>query len=432
MARSWACAFVALSILAVPASLSAAAEPAPKKFTLSGRGYPAPVTVAIATPPGYTNGFGGAWTGPRWKNPSAEGNAGISVNVGGDPSARSAERAARNKLGSYVASWTVVASGPIAVPHVVRGRKVGSIQSFFLILHNPDKGYEGWYKAAIGVPLGKGYEILAADFLTTTPSDDASTTIEGKPPSVWNRQAIEQALRGVAVETQASPTSARCFGKRATVSGTTGTDGDDVIIGRSGNDTLRGLGGNDAICGGEGNDTIVAGAGDDRLSGGDGDDRLEGGQGADELWGDDGDDRLEGGEGDDRLIGGAGDDRLYGNGGNDRLVGGPGNDFLAGGAGNDELDAGGGNDTLKGGKGNDSLRGNTGSDTLNGGGSRDYLYGGEGWDRLNGGGGSDLLYGEGGNDRLRGGPGTDYVYGGPGADSCGEPPSASNECEYAA
>ena len=200
MIRSWACAFVVLSILAVSASLSAAAGPPPKKITLTGRGYSGPVTMVIATPAGYTSGFGGAWTGPRWKMPSAEGDSGLTVNVGGVPSARSAELAARKTLGSYVASWTVVASGPIAVPHLVRARKVGSIQGFFLILHNPAARYEGWYHAAVGVPLGKGYEILAAHFSTTTPSDDATTTIEGKKPSAWNRQTIEQAVRGVALD----------------------------------------------------------------------------------------------------------------------------------------------------------------------------------------------------------------------------------------
>lgn len=32
----------------------------------------------------------------------------------------------------------------------------------FLTLHNPGKDYEGWYKAAVGVPLGEGNAILAA------------------------------------------------------------------------------------------------------------------------------------------------------------------------------------------------------------------------------------------------------------------------------
>lgn len=202
MARKWGYAFAVLTIVVLSASLAAAADAPRKKITLSGRDYPTPVRVSFAAPTGYTSNQGGSWKGPRWKKIalSSEGDSSLTVNVGGDSSAGSAERAARKRLGSYVTSWTVVASRPIAVPHLVGGRKVGTFKGFFLILHNPDQGYEGWYKATIGVPLGKGYPVLAADFGTTDPSDDATTTIEGKTPSAWNRQVIEQALRGAAVD----------------------------------------------------------------------------------------------------------------------------------------------------------------------------------------------------------------------------------------
>jgi hypothetical protein len=224
--RRWRCAFVALSLLVLSASFAAAAGPPAKKITLTGRGYSGPVTMTIATPAGYTSGAGGAWTGPRWKKPSAEGDSSLTVNVGGVPTAGSAEQAARKTLGSYVASWTVVSSGPIAVPHVVGVHKVGTFKGFFLILHHPDKGYEGWYKAAVGVPIGKGSEILAAEFGTTSPSDDAIETIEGTTPSVWNRKAVDQALKGVAIDgnlaartiqAQVRPTPAEpCCGARVT------------------------------------------------------------------------------------------------------------------------------------------------------------------------------------------------------------------------
>ena len=66
---------------------------------------------------------------------------------------------------------------------------------------------------------------------------------------------------------------ARCFGKRATICGTsgrdrlTGTARRDVIVGLQGNDTIKGLDGNDLICGGSGKDTLVGGRGRDRLDG---------------------------------------------------------------------------------------------------------------------------------------------------------------------
>jgi RTX calcium-binding nonapeptide repeat (4 copies) len=80
---------------------------------------------------------------------------------------------------------------------------------------------------------------------------------------------------------------ARCFGKPATICGTsgrdrlTGTVGRDVIVGLQGNDTIKGLGGNDLICGGRGKDRLVGGPGKDRLDGGRDEDTCNGGREAD-------------------------------------------------------------------------------------------------------------------------------------------------------
>jgi hypothetical protein len=85
----------------------------------------------------------------------------------------------------------------------------------------------------------------------------------------------------------ASACPARCFGKRATICGTTGRDrltgtaGRDVIVGLPGNDTIKGRGGNDLICGGSGTDTLVGGRGRDRLDGGRDEDTCKGGGKAD-------------------------------------------------------------------------------------------------------------------------------------------------------
>ena len=50
-------------------------------------------------------------------------------------SVRSAEEAAREKIGTDIGGITTreVTSGPIDVPHVIGGRKVGSVMGFFLI-----------------------------------------------------------------------------------------------------------------------------------------------------------------------------------------------------------------------------------------------------------------------------------------------------------
>lgn len=157
-----------------------------------------------------------------------------------------------------------------------------------------------------------------------------------------------------AVAAQAAP---KCFGRAATIVGTSGseklvgTPGPDVIVGRYGNDEIHGRGGRDRICGGQGEDRLYGGGGDDKIHAGRGD---ESGRGA---W-------LFGGGGNDLLLGGQfGDgERLYGGPGNDtlnafdcyeiytdELYGGDGNDILTQGAGEAWLAPGLGDDRVEGG-----------------------------------------------------------------------------------
>jgi hypothetical protein len=76
---------------------------------------------------------------------------------------------------------------------------VGTITGFKHVIQKSDAGYEGWYKAALGISLGKGYTVVVVKSQTTTPGDDSRQVIAGKVPSEWNRQAIDEALRGVAI-----------------------------------------------------------------------------------------------------------------------------------------------------------------------------------------------------------------------------------------
>ncbi|MEA5449219.1 choice-of-anchor Q domain-containing protein [Leptolyngbya sp. CCNP1308] len=88
-----------------------------------------------------------------------------------------------------------------------------------------------------------------------------------------------------------------------------GTDTDNSINGRAGNDWLYGQGGNDILRGGAGDDQVFGGEGNDRLYGDAEDDMLYGGAGDDWLNGGSQNDVLVGGPGRDLLIGGTGDDR---------------------------------------------------------------------------------------------------------------------------
>jgi len=109
-----------------------------------------------------------------------------------------------------------------------------------------------------------------------------------------------------------------------------GTNKDDIIYGVPITDvTIYGLNGNDYIIGGSGNSVLY------------------------------------GGNGNDEINGGTGNAQMYGGNGDDVLIGGPGNNVIVGGPGNDQLYAGTGTDTLIGGTGADTF--NCGSQTSTGG-----------------------------------------------------------------
>ena len=122
-----------------------------------------------------------------------------------------------------------------------------------------------------------------------------------------------------------------CNGQAATIivqqSGlvTTGTDGDDVIIGTFGADTIDSGAGNDTICGHSGDDILIGGDGNDRIQGGSGNDDVRGGDGDDVIFGGTGNDTLRGEDGTDIVLGAAGDDQLIGDASVDTLWPGSGN-----------------------------------------------------------------------------------------------------------
>lgn len=70
----------------------------------------------------------------------------------------------------------------------------------------------------------------------------------------------------------------------------TGTNANELILGRTAAQTLDGSGGGDCILGGGGNDTLRGNTGNDVLLGGPGDDNISGGNGTDTCYGGGGND----------------------------------------------------------------------------------------------------------------------------------------------
>lgn len=234
-------AYLALAAAAVVVvSVSSAAVTGVGKKTLGGRGWTTKVTVSFTAPEGYSiNGSGYEnWKGPLWKSlvTGNEDESNLHFDVHPDYTTRSAERAARSKLDTEMGGLPTrqVAAGPIAVPHVVRGRKVGVIKGFFLIRQVTKPQYEGWFEAALAFSLGKGYPIPAADVDTTSPDDDSAKRINEMLPSEWNRRIVEQGIRGIAVEGNLAPqrVTARVQGGRVVgrVTDTVGHAGVDLKV----------------------------------------------------------------------------------------------------------------------------------------------------------------------------------------------------------
>jgi Ca2+-binding RTX toxin-like protein len=240
-------------------------------------------------------------------------------------------------------------------------------------------------------------------------------------------------------------------------------DGNDTLIGGSGNDKLQG--GGTSCCGGADDDTLTGNGGNDNINGGpNGFDRVVEsgdvnftltnttltGHGSDQLGGLE-NATLTGGGGANTITasGYSGSVLLSGLGGADTLTGGNGQDTIDGGAGIDNLDGGDANDVLTGGTENDTLNGGNGTDSVSESGNVNFnltngsltglgtdtlisidratIVGGAdpntitgsaftGSQQLDGAGGNDTLIGGVAIDTLDGGLGNDALSGGDGAD----------------
>ena len=139
-----------------------------------------------------------------------------------------------------------------------------------------------------------------------------------RPSATWIVVvAMGAAMLAIPVAQSVEAATPKCFGKPATIVGTSGRDilkgtrRADVIVAKGGNDTIVGRGGNDLICSGAGADDIRAGGGRDKVSGGSGKDAIAGGYGLDLLLGQGAADVIHGGTGNDRIDGGLGVDACY-------------------------------------------------------------------------------------------------------------------------
>jgi Ca2+-binding RTX toxin-like protein len=88
--------------------------------------------------------------------------------------------------------------------------------------------------------------------------------------------AVSVAVLFMPLSAPAQGATPTCFGKPATIVGTSGNDTiyatkySDVIASLGGGDSVHALAGNDLVCGSDGNDVIFDGYGSDAIDGGNG------------------------------------------------------------------------------------------------------------------------------------------------------------------
>lgn len=265
-------------------------------------------------------------------------------------------------------------------------------------------------------------------------SPDATASLQFANGSTLSRDQLAQVLGVGPSETGTADTDTMV-----------GTEENNRLFARGGDDTINGLQGDDYLNGGGGNDLLIGGTGADTLEGGAGNDiyQLDYGFGVDRVLNlglaDSGSDVIRFGPsltrdminnfqitGDDLMIA-----FLYGSPTNPDfdtvilegfLSGNNGthiiefadgsrltaSDFLNGPENWDGTEA---NETHVGGNAANNLDGRGGDDTISGLGGNDRIYGGEGNDILNGDDGDDMLDGGNGVDTLNGGAGNDQLYG---------------------
>jgi len=255
-----------------------------------------------------------------------------------------------------------------------------------------------------------------------------------------------------------APGTERCFGRRATITGTKGADHfagtrkRDVIVALDGEDVVENVGGGDVVCAGDGQDVVRSarrgavygvdlGPGDDRASLTQSD-QVRGGPGDDRIVVDHGFGNVSGGPGHDYLRAVTQKVEWYAENapcldyhsapapiridlargfargeGRDRvvnfhcLIATHHDDEITGSARKDGIRALSGADLVYAGAGNDSVDAGPNADQVHLGPGHDYANGYQGWDRLYGDAGPDTLEGWSDGDYLDGGAGNDQIYG---------------------
>lgn len=207
---------LAIALTAIPSAAAADTDRVQVGGSSATRAFSPQTYVSVTSPDGYVrigfDGDHGDWRGPLCivsSNPSLSSEVSVSWTVGFSNTYRSAEEAADR--GRTFRDLPLVQRAAIEIPHLIRGREVGKIPSFYLLAATRQE--YGWAELGLGIPLTGGV-FTAARFWSTGPS--FRCTVNGVSSDVWHPQTALAALGRVVVDGNlpAARVTARAQGRR--------------------------------------------------------------------------------------------------------------------------------------------------------------------------------------------------------------------------
>ena len=228
MAKGSFVAFAALAALLAP---SVAAATSVEHVRVAGPGvtgaFPRGVSLELASPPSYARRSAdptrGVWRGPDyWAAGDAQKRGTTSISWSVSFQARPGPVQAVALQGNQH-RWPLDKKDPIAVPHYVGKRNVGTILGFYAITRAPPPD-DASFEAAIAFPLApKAFSVVRFELSPSTDSSGqwGNYLVSGLDlPSIWNRGQAFWALSGVSLVGNLPPASIDLSDSGLTLRGT--------------------------------------------------------------------------------------------------------------------------------------------------------------------------------------------------------------------
>jgi hypothetical protein len=206
MSRGSLVALTAVAVLFAPPLARATSV---ERVRVAGPGvtaaFPKGISLELSSPPTYarksTAPTRGVWNGPEyWASGDAQHRGATSISWSVDFQAR-AGSAKATALSVPQHGWPLEKKDPIAVPHYVGKRAVGTILGYYALMRAPAPD-DASFEAALAFPVApRAFAVVRFDL--TDPSSDSSGEwghylVGGLDlPSVWNRGAAFWAMSSV-------------------------------------------------------------------------------------------------------------------------------------------------------------------------------------------------------------------------------------------